>query len=204
LLSGYAFDNGVAVSVYINNAGVIEVITPSRKAFPFRNNRALVVVEKNAEKFEYLYGIVNRKGDLVVPIKYLDMLQYSDGKTYVMNKQERGYIDTNGNFLFRMPFGLVGYGFTEGLSPVSSTNSARFGFIDTTGRTVIPFQYYEAGNFSEGLARVFSHHRETGHPKFGFINREGLLVITNIYEETSFFQEGYCFVSIPLPNDDLI
>ena len=41
----------------------------------------------------------------------------------------------------------------------------RFGYIDKTGKLVIPAQFDDADNFSEGLAGVYTH------GKWGYISR---------------------------------
>lgn len=64
----------------------------------------------------------------------------------------------------------------------------RFGFVGTDG-TVIPSDYGETGEFSEGLARV-AH--EKGGP-YGFIDRSGKLVIKEQYKSASNFAGGVSF-----------
>jgi len=47
MLGGYAFDNSEAKSIYINTEGIVELTTTSMKAYPFINNRTLVVHSTN-------------------------------------------------------------------------------------------------------------------------------------------------------------
>jgi hypothetical protein len=130
------------------------------------------------------------------------MVHFSEGLAYVMNKEERGYIDTNGNFVFKLEKGIVGYGFKDGLSAVSNATTAQFGYIDKTGKLVIDYKFDEAGNFSEGLARVFFINPRTKQAAFGFINKKGDVVIDNVFEETSEFKEGRVFVAIYANDND--
>lgn len=46
------------------------------------------------------------------------------------------------------------YGFREGLSPFNDASSGLWGYMDKTGKTVIPAKYYEISPFSDGLALV--------------------------------------------------
>lgn len=55
--------------------------------------------------------------------------------------------------------------FSEGLATVIV--GGKYGFIDKTGKQVIPCLYDDAWNFSEGLARV-----EVGE-KWGFVDKYG-------------------------------
>jgi hypothetical protein len=59
----------------------------------------------------------------------------------------------------------------------------QYGFIDSTGREVIPTQFEDAASFSEGLAAV----KVNG--KNGFINNQGQIVITPAFERS-------CYVSV--------
>ncbi|MCL2816465.1 MAG: WG repeat-containing protein [Oscillospiraceae bacterium] len=64
-------------------------------------------------------------------------------------------------------------GFSEGL--VDLCKNGKFGFADTTGKIVIPFEYDDAYCFAEGLAAV----EKNG--KWGFINKLNEAVIPFIY-----------------------
>jgi hypothetical protein len=199
-LSGYAFEGGIdnVISIYYNNSGKIELKTYSQKAFGFKNNRAFIVQDtsKDPQKPSFLFGIINKKGEYISPVKWLDIEEYSEGLAYVMNEDERGFIDTNGKFIFNLENGIAAYGFREGLSPVSNMKIDRFGYIDKTGKQVIDYNFYEAGVFSEGLARVYIPNAEDGQGGFGFINKKGDLMINNYFDETHIFQEGYNFVAL--------
>jgi hypothetical protein len=70
----------------------------------------------------------------------------------------------------------AGY-FSEGLTPVKLNN--KWGFIDKTGKEVIPIKYDNAGYFSEGLAPV----KLNG--KCGFIDKTGKEVIPIKYDNVS-------------------
>ena len=201
-LSGYAFDRDNVVSIYYKDDGVIELKTSSEKALKFKNNRAFVVsnISKNEKEPEYIFGIIDRRGNYILEKKWMDFSEYTEGLAYIMNKEERGYVDTNGKFVFYLDSGVVGYGFYEGLSAVSNIIIDRFGYIDKTGKLVIDYKFYEAGQFSEGLARVFIPNKNTGRGGFGFINKNGILLIDNFYDETRTFNEGYNFVAIQEPD----
>ncbi|MBR0599915.1 WG repeat-containing protein [Sinanaerobacter chloroacetimidivorans] len=72
--------------------------------------------------------------------------------------------------------------FTEGLVPLSE--QGKYGYLDKTGKSVIPFQYDSAWNFSEGLAAV----ERKG--KWGYIDKEGRQKIPMIYDSAMDFNEG--------------
>ena len=76
-----------------------------------------------------------------------------------------------------------GYPFSEGLARVSTGD--KFGFIDKTGRMVLPEQYgVLSGDFSEGLAGVCV---QSG---CGYIDQKGTMIIPAQYRITEPFRQG--------------
>jgi hypothetical protein len=63
------------------------------------------------------------------------------------------------------------------------------GFIDNTGKVVVPLQFNEVFGFSEGLAAV------TVGRKFGFVDASGNLVIPPSWEFAHLFHQGLAAVS---------
>ena len=76
----------------------------------------------------------------------------------------------------------------EGFALVSLKGKA--GFIDKSGKEVIPLIYDEAVAFSEGLATVELN------GKNGFINRKGEVVIPLKYDKAAFFKGGIAWVNL--------
>jgi len=65
-------------------------------------------------------------------------------------------------------------------------NNGKFGFIDRSGKLVIPCKWNGAGFFSQGLANVRS---ENG--KWGYIDKSGTLVIPCKWKEVDPFEKKY-------------
>ena len=78
--------------------------------------------------------------------------------------------------------------FKEDLSSVKSKDN-KYGFIDRNGKIVIPLEYEDAGNFSEGLAPV----KKDG--KWGYISKSGEVRIPFEFDKASEFSEEYAVVS---------
>jgi hypothetical protein len=72
--------------------------------------------------------------------------------------------------------------FSEGLAKVHKDN--KWGFIDKTGKEIIPCIFENIQEFSDGLARV------SKDEKWGFIDKTGTEVIPCIYTGTGEFSEG--------------
>jgi WG containing repeat len=157
----------------------------------FRDGMAMTIQEYPEDKdFDRRYGFVNTKGEQVVPIKYLDVTSFSEGLAFVTDYKEHGYIDSTGIFVIKLPEKIVGYNFSEGLAPVSNADY-KVGYIDKTGKVVIPYIYDEPGLFSEGKAKV------TINGKTGLMDRDQNIILEAKYFEVSEFSEGMAFAAIP-------
>ena len=77
-----------------------------------------------------------------------------------------------------------GAAFCEGLAPVMDDNE-KWGFIDKTGKLVIPCKWNGVESFSEGLAVVLDDNW-----KWGFIDKTGKLVIPCIWKDAWSFYDG--------------
>lgn len=82
----------------------------------------------------------------------------------------------------RIDFGYDVAQFSEGL--LRAKKADKWGFINESGRWVIPAKFAEAHDFSEGLAAVKIGNR------YGFIDHSGTLVIAARYSYASGFNEG--------------
>jgi hypothetical protein len=64
----------------------------------------------------------------------------------------------------------------------------KYGYLDKSGKIVIPFQYDDASNFKDGLAKVALN------KKYGFIDITGKQVVPLKYDEAEDFENGYARV----------
>jgi hypothetical protein len=81
--------------------------------------------------------------------------------------------------------------FSEGLASVYLENDSA-GYIDVTGKFIIPPNFSYVSAFSEGLALV----QPKGSRKYGYINRKGEMVIEPEYELSLPFSEGVATVKM--------
>jgi len=95
--------------------------------------------------------------------------------------------DVTGNAEWRKNYNQVG-AFNEGLAWVKK--GAKFGFVDKTGKVVIPLEYDAVYNFEEGLGPV----KKGG--KMGFINKTGKVVIPLKYDAVKEFKQGRALVTL--------
>jgi hypothetical protein len=69
------------------------------------------------------------------------------------------------------------------LKPIKK--DGKYGYIDKTGKVVIPGKWELAANFSEGLAAV-----KDDNGKYGYIDKMGKLIIPCKWEDAGFFSKG--------------
>lgn len=138
------------------------------------------------------YGIINIRGEEVLPIKYSKIHYYGLSKYFVngiavASKGDKwGFINNKGveltKFIYDSPeptdnleedINILPYEFVEGICRVSV--NGKIGFINSRGQEITPYQFKEATDFKNGLAAVKVKDR------WGFINRKGELVTSYKY-----------------------
>lgn len=137
-------------------------------------------------------GYINTEGKIIIPLKYDAAEPFSGGIAHVTNKKFH-FIDKKGNTIFSLPDSLTGGIFNEELVMVS--NGYKYGYMDKTGKIIIPLVYDFTIRFSEGLAAVKKN------KKWGFIDKNGHTVISFLYDDDPFgryelfdFKDGYAQV----------
>lgn len=85
--------------------------------------------------------------------------------------------------------------FHEGLASfvIYTDTNIKVGFIDTSGKVVIPAKDISTGNFNDGLA-VFTEHPVFA--KYGYIDKTGKVVISPKYDNPRDFSQGYAAVRV--------
>ena len=97
-----------------------------------------------------------------------------------------GFVDKTGTVVIAPANYEGGYGFCNGFARVKKNEE--WGFIDKTGKEVVPTQYSNAGDFSEGLAAVVKG------GKTGYIDQTGQEVIPLAYDQAKGFSQGLAAV----------
>jgi hypothetical protein len=116
----------------------------------------------------------------VVPFRYEDAREFSDGVAAVKLKGKWGYIDASGRVAIPLSFDVAEAGcFSEGLALVGNV------FIDAEGQPAFGDKRFERGRgFSEGVAAVQSK------GKWGFIGHDGNFSILPVYDGAGDFSGG--------------
>jgi WG repeat protein/PBS lyase HEAT-like repeat-containing protein len=135
--------------------------------------------------FKELWGYVDRKGQLVTRLEYVNAWGFVGGMGRVELKNGRmKALNEAGEPL---PFDHVGFqAISEGL--MAASNGSKGGYIDRDGKVVVPFQFEFVEPFSMGLARV-----KLGG-KWGLIDKTGKMVIKPQFDRISLFHDGMAVV----------
>lgn len=101
-----------------------------------------------------LYGYIDARGTAVLNFAYRLGGHFSGGMTAVLRDEGFFYVDRSGRRLLRLQASDIPGDFSEGLAPVRSGDTLRWGYMDVSGRLVLASVFFEAGAFHEGLALV--------------------------------------------------
>ncbi|OIR06950.1 KWG leptospira [mine drainage metagenome] len=126
----------------------------------------LVMLDRINKKNYAEYALADTAGKIIVPFKrYSDCSSFSNGLAMVYNENTVSY-KSNKNY------------------------KKLAGFIDVTGKEIIPLQFEDGLSFYQGLASV----KKNG--KWGCINTNGKVIIDFLYDEAVIFEDGYAIATL--------
>lgn len=127
-------------------------------------------------------GYINKKGQTVIPFKYAHGTIFRNGRAAVVENDEDywaekpswTFINESGFKIIDKQYYRVGT-FSEGLCAVQNNPEGGWGYIDMTGKQIIPFKYSATNGFKDGRAVVFMEH-EYGKYESALIDHTGQIV----------------------------
>jgi hypothetical protein len=164
---------------FINQRG--EWVIPPRyeEATGFSEDLAAVQI---GEK----WGYIDQKGTVVIPPQFEDADKFSEGLAAVDNS---AFINKQGKVVIESRPGFTWFhAFSEGRAVFygpGRRNLAKQGFMDKTGKVIVPAKFASVYSFSEGLAVVNTVNHGTG-----FMDRNGKMVIPPQFDLAESFSEG--------------
>jgi len=129
------------------------------------------------------------------PIRPVDLnYDVCEGLVVIEKNGKFGYGDVSGRTIIAPRFDYC-WPFVEGRARVfqKSFGKGHFGFIDRSGKEVIPCKYVAAHDFSEGFAVVAAH--DADHSEY--IDYSGRNVFGKTFPQAKSFHEGRAFVGRP-------
>ena len=152
------------------------------------------------------YGAVDTDGNIIIPPKtYGDVTAFSEGIAWAYRDSVWRAVDITGKEIFTLDEGLSvdtnSSDFHEGLAKVINRETGKYGFVDKTGKMVIPAEYsdkyrplgdgeYGGQPFHDGLALVY----DSANAYYGYIDKTGKMVLPYQYTEAASFKNGFGFV----------
>ena len=145
------------------------------------NSKSKSLIPIQSSKLAKVGDVLKITEKLLAQINYVPFLKKNGKYIFVNSINMKSFLETR-------EYDWVSI-FSEGLASVKL--DGKYGFIDKTGREVVPMIYDSAGSFLEGLARVKLD------DKFGFIDHTGKEVVSLIYDNDDiYFWEGLASVKL--------
>lgn len=152
---------------YIDLKGRWKIPARFEAVWPFSNARALV-------RYHGKYGFIDRRAKMVIPASYDDAWPFAEGLAAVKKGEEIAFVDINGKIV--LPFAkrvIRHYRFQSGLLGVAKelqmskpkqkgkknrnlhkSRQYRWGFIDKSGKWIIPAKFRKVWPFQGDMAPV--------------------------------------------------
>lgn len=160
----------------------------------------LACVTPSTDNPNGMYGYIDERGQIKIPCKYDNAFNFNDGVACVGNDNKYGYIDVNGRTVIPMIYDdfYISHFCNDGLIRVARKGRVmdfEWGYVNKSGRTVIPCKFYDASDFSEGVAYVTEMASDYSNKWTGFIDTNGNKLVQCNYTFEKGFQEGMCVLS---------
>ncbi|MEO6524629.1 MAG: WG repeat-containing protein [Mucilaginibacter sp.] len=172
---------------YIDNNGKIIINPQFAAAFTFNDGLALV------QNSEGKFGFIGEDGKYVINAVYKTAHGFSDGLALVVrDSSQLEYIGKDGKTVLNLPAQIdEANSFSDGLAPVKS--KALYGFIDKSGKMIIPCKFNTVGPFNDGMAMV-SIWDKNNRAKYGYINKNGDQIVPVQFDYALNFKNGLAAV----------
>ncbi len=144
------------------------------------------------------YGYINTRGEVVIPCNLKKAYDFTGDYTWVKlpNQEHYTLIHKSGKIIPTKPYKKVGYFFEDQTDVCAVYENGKMGFIDMTGKEIIPCKYLGTSYFKNGLTCVTLY--DGKEEKYGFINKKGEFVIKMQFNQPgpSSFEYGMARVRV--------
>jgi len=157
--------------------------TPLDYDYVYQFEEGIAIVVKD-EKM----GGIDLSGKLVIPVEYDKIEDFHEGFAVATRGGYKFLIDKSGKAIGNVSKYYLCSDVNEGMAIVCSDD--KYGFIDVTGKEVIPLKYNEVHSFHDGLAWVRLDKANM------FINKNGVRIGADNCEPAGDFSEGMAAVKV--------
>lgn len=146
------------------------------------------------------YGYIDKTGKEVIPPQYDNATSFTEGLAIVRIDGDDKIINKTGKIVadIKDENRSFVYGpFVNGIAVSCSTGTTAgtvYGFIDKTGKWIVPSKYNEVENFHDGFSKVLKGY-------YGMIDKTGKEIIPTSYGWMSPFTDGWVIASGRLGNN---
>lgn len=172
---------------YINKANQRAIQRDFNYAGNFHAGYAIVGIGNCEEEDSCMYGIIDKRGEFVVPPVY-DIIEDATEGFYMAAKDGKyGFINARGETAITFKYSDA-LPFSQGVAAVAIDES--WFFIDNEGKQLFINRFNDVSSFSDSLAAV----TQDGD-NWGYIDMAGNFIIQPVYELAEDFQGGFAIVS---------
>jgi hypothetical protein len=131
-------------------------------------------------------GIVNFRGEIIVPPQYTQIRPFEEGFAAVKSEQGKwGLVDTLGRLVLNAHYSALD-ALSAGLVKVKYPNNPLWYYLDTTGHQVFPVGFEQAGMFKDNVTLV------KNGKIMQIMNREGAIIDTGTSIPREFSEGIFC------------
>lgn len=163
---------------YIGLDGKVKIPATYKRVGYFHKGLATVTNDKN------LKGIIDKKGNTIVPFEYESIGGFSNGYAYVSKNNKSGFIDRNGKLVVPMIYDQCRT-FDNGFSIIR--NGYAYGIMDSTLKVIAPPIYDTYTYVHPNSNQIWL--KKDG--KKGCLDFQGNLIVPFIFDEARPSKQGY-------------
>ncbi len=188
---------------YIDKTGKPITDIKYKYAEEFYSDNA-VIGDFDAETYIYRYGMINKKGQEVIPVEY-DQLKYlSEGLAMAYKDGKYGYINAKNQVIIDFKY-VYAYDFSEGLALVAEDTNEdavyEYFYIDTKGNKISELTFDDGYSCYDGMAQVFFNDKSSttnnynydndyyANRKINFILKSGKLLAPDTLDYVDYFND---------------
>jgi hypothetical protein len=138
----------------------------------------------SAVEVDSKWGLINEKGEYVLKPQFESLGSVHNGLVSFRSGDKWGFFDIRGHVIIEPKFYWVDE-FSEGLCAVStdfrSKEVRKYGYIDTTGKLVVDFQFQHAHKFENGRGKIQLNNL------WGAVDKTGKIIVEPKHKYTSDF-----------------
>jgi hypothetical protein len=152
--------------------------TCSSKEFDAETGLAVVQSVSNNK-----WGVINKKGEIVIPTEYQEGIDISNGKVVAKKDGKWGLLDTAGKTLLPFEYDYLNAENTDKtkiLLARKGDNPKQYGFIDFSGKVLVPIEYDEVRFVPMSVSNGSRHYNLKKAGKYGLYGLDEGKFLTDV------------------------